>query len=49
MPWVWEDVAYGARNRGFEEEEVKTRVDEALEVMGIGHLRDRVPFSPGGR
>lgn len=45
---VAEDVAYGPRNLGLSEQEVTQRVDEALELLHIGNLRDRSPFSLSG-
>lgn len=45
---VAEDVAYGPRNLGLSEQEVAQRVDEALELLHIGDIRDRSPFSLSG-
>ena len=38
---VGQDVSFGPRNLGLEPEQVRDRVDEALEVMGVEHLRTR--------
>jgi cobalt/nickel transport system ATP-binding protein len=38
---VEEDVAFGPRNLNLSEEEVKRRVDEALEILGVSALRKR--------
>ncbi|MCX8182413.1 MAG: energy-coupling factor ABC transporter ATP-binding protein [Candidatus Methanomethyliaceae archaeon] len=40
---VFDDVAYGPRSLGMDENEVKRHVDEALKIMGISHLSDRSP------
>lgn len=48
MNTVFEDVAFGPRNYKLDENEVKIRVDEALEVVGISHLKDRAPFKLSG-
>jgi energy-coupling factor transporter ATP-binding protein EcfA2 len=38
---VWEEVAFGPENLRLPEEEVITRVDQALASLGISHLKDR--------
>ncbi|HUT26626.1 MAG TPA: ABC transporter ATP-binding protein [Methanomassiliicoccales archaeon] len=43
MPSVWEDVAFGPLNMGLPEEEVRHRVEKALEESGASHLSKRVP------
>ncbi len=43
MPSVYEDVAFGPLNMGLAEEEVRERVDKALEAVGATHLAKRVP------
>lgn len=48
MTTVYEDVAFGPRNYMLDEEEVKSRVEEALEMVGILHLKDRAPFRLSG-
>lgn len=42
---VEEEVRFGPRNMGQPEDEVVRRVDRALSLMGIGHLREATPFS----
>jgi energy-coupling factor transporter ATP-binding protein EcfA2 len=42
---VFDEVAFGLRIRNVADEEVKRRVSEALDTVGLGHLRDRHPFS----
>ncbi len=38
---VYNDVAFGPRNYGFKEEEVKERVEKALSSIGITHLQEK--------
>lgn len=45
---VREDVAYGPRNQGLDDEQVTARVDAALRMLGIEHLADRSPFHLSG-
>jgi cobalt/nickel transport system ATP-binding protein len=47
-PTVEQDVAFGPLNLGLDEETVRHRVEEALRVVGITHLRDRVPHHLSG-
>ena len=44
MPTVWEDVAFGLRQRGMGAEEARVRTEGMLDRLGIGELRDRAPF-----
>ncbi len=44
MPTVFEDVAFGPMNLGFPADEIKKRVYDALETVGMLHLKDRPPF-----
>ncbi len=48
MPTVAEDVAFGPLNLGLPPDEVELRVQQALERVGIGHLRDRPPYKLSG-
>lgn len=48
MTTVYEDVAFGPRNYGLDEKEVDRSVIEALEMVGIPHLKDRAPFKLSG-
>ncbi|UCF08648.1 MAG: ATP-binding cassette domain-containing protein [Thermoplasmata archaeon] len=43
MPRVWDDVAFGPINLGFEGGEVRARVEEALSNSGLEDFADRVP------
>ncbi len=45
---VYEDVAFGPRNYKLPEDEVKKRVDKALEIVGASHLKDRPPYKLSG-
>ncbi|RSX53174.1 cobalt ABC transporter [Bifidobacterium goeldii] len=45
---VAEDIAYGPRNQGLSDEEVRQRVDHALELLHITHIADRSPFDLSG-
>lgn len=40
-PTVYQDVAFGPRNLGWDEVRIKERVEEVLDVLNIAHLRDR--------
>lgn len=44
MTTVYDDVAFGPRNYKLDEREVENRVIEALDMVGISHLKDRAPF-----
>ena len=48
MTTVYEDVAFGPRNYGLPEEEVESRVERALRLTGIEHLRDRQIYKLSG-
>src|SRR5579872_3823372 len=45
---VFNNMAYGLRNRGMSEAEVKTRVSEAAQILEIGALLDRKPRQLSG-
>ena len=45
---VAKDIAYGPRNMGLSEDEIKKRVRSAAESMDIVHLLDRSPFELSG-
>ncbi len=48
MTSVYDDIAFGPRNYKLDEEEVRLRVMEALEEVGITHLKDRPPYKLSG-
>ena len=47
---VEKDVAYGPKNLGLSEEEIKGRVKEAIELVGLNYqeVKDRSPFELSG-
>ena len=47
-PTVEQDVAFGPTNLGLDETTVAHRVEEALHLLGIEELRDRVPHHLSG-
>jgi cobalt/nickel transport system ATP-binding protein len=44
-PVVWEEVSFAPLQLGLPEQEVEKRVNEALSLLGIPHLRNRSPQS----
>jgi cobalt/nickel transport system ATP-binding protein len=44
MSTVYDDVAFGPMNLGLPPDEVDIRVNNALETVGVSHLRDRPPY-----
>ena len=51
FPWlsVWDNVAFGLRHGGFEEAEIRRRVDHAVSFMGLTQFaRHRPPQLSGG-
>jgi cobalt/nickel transport system ATP-binding protein len=48
MPSIYEDLAFGPRNMGVEEDEVHRRVEGVLEKLGISRLKDRSPLKLSG-
>ncbi len=48
MPTVFDDVAFGPLNLGLPQEEVQTRVRDALEKVGAGHLSKRASYRLSG-
>ncbi|MHC1717150.1 MAG: energy-coupling factor ABC transporter ATP-binding protein [Acidaminococcaceae bacterium] len=48
MTNVYDDVAFGPRNYKLDEEEVRIKVMNALELVGISDLKDRAPFRLSG-
>jgi cobalt/nickel transport system ATP-binding protein len=41
MPLIYDDIAFGCRNFGLQEDEVQKRVDDILVMLNIDHLRKR--------
>ena len=48
MPTVYDDVAFGPLNLGLTGEDVEQRVRDALDRVGVGHLRDKAPYHLSG-
>ena len=47
-PTVLDEVAFGPLQMGWSSQDVIARVNDALEQMGIAHLRDRAPYRLSG-
>jgi cobalt/nickel transport system ATP-binding protein len=47
-PTVKDDICFGLENLGLETEEVKTRLQEVIELTQIGHLLDCIPYQLSG-
>lgn len=45
---VWDEVAFGPLQLGFSPENVKQRVEETLELLGINNLAERPPYKLSG-
>mgnify|MGYP000005862730 FL=1 len=45
---VEDDIAFGPENVGVPPEEIQRRVDEAMRIMGISHVRDKAPHMLSG-
>lgn len=45
---VFDEIAFGARQLGLDENDVKIRVDECLNILDIQKLRDKTPFLLSG-
>jgi len=48
MPTVFDDVAFGPLNQGLPPDEVASRVNRALEIVGAAHLKNRPPYKLSG-
>ncbi len=48
MPTIGEDVAFGPRNMGLPEDEVRRRTDGALQAVGLEGMGDRPAFTLSG-
>ena len=48
MPRIYDDVAFGPRNFGHTEEEVRERVEAVLDTLGAAHLADRSSLKLSG-
>ena len=47
-PTVKDDIAFGPENMGLSPEEITERVDMALSLTGVSHLKDRIPHHLSG-
>ncbi|GBU27349.1 cobalt ABC transporter ATP-binding protein [Treponema sp. R8-4-B8] len=48
MPLVYDDIAFGCRNFGMSEDEIKIQVDETLKQLNINHLGTRSSLKLSG-
>jgi len=48
MPTVYDDVAFGPSNLGLTGAELESRVTDALERVGAGHLANKAPYHLSG-
>lgn len=48
MPTIYDDIAFGPRNLGLDEESVRHRVEDRLNLLGIAHLRDKSALKLSG-
>lgn len=48
LPTIFDDIAFGPRNQGLDEETVKYRVEDRLKLLNISHLRDRTSLKLSG-
>ncbi len=45
---VWEEIAFGPLHLGLEHDEIITRVEDTMHILGINHLKDRPPYHLSG-
>lgn len=48
LPTIYDDIAFGLRNLGLDEESVRYRVEDRLKLLHIEHLRDRTALKLSG-
>ena len=48
LPTIYDDVAFGPRNLGMDEELVRYRVEDRLELLHISHLRNKSALKLSG-
>ena len=48
LPTVYDDIAFGPRNLGLDEESVRYRVEDRLKLLNISHLQDRSALKLSG-
>ncbi|NVM53395.1 MAG: ABC transporter ATP-binding protein [Candidatus Helarchaeota archaeon] len=42
-PSLWEDIAFGPYNLGYNQDEINRRVEETLEIVGLVNLKNKAP------
>ncbi|MGE4283313.1 MAG: energy-coupling factor ABC transporter ATP-binding protein, partial [Clostridia bacterium] len=45
---VWDEIAFGPLQMGLSEQEVIKRVEDVIEMLGLGTMRDRPPYRLSG-
>lgn len=48
LPTIYDDIAFGPRNLGVDEETIKYRVNDRLNLLGISHLKDKSALKMSG-
>lgn len=48
MATIYDDIAFGPRNAGLDEESVKYRVEDRLKLLNIEHLKDKTSLKLSG-
>lgn len=48
LPTIYDDIAFGPRNLGMDEESVRYRVEDRLKLLHIEHLRDKTALKLSG-
>lgn len=48
LPAVYDDIAFGPRNLGLDEESVRYRAEDRLSLLNIQHLKDRTALKLSG-
>lgn len=48
MPTVYDDIAFGPRNFGVDEETIRYRVEDRLNLLSIAHLKDKTALKLSG-
>jgi cobalt/nickel transport system ATP-binding protein len=42
-PTLWEDIAFGPFNLGYDQDEINRRVEKTLEIVGLENLKNKAP------
>ncbi len=48
LPTIYDDIAFGPRNLGLDEESVRYRVEDRLELLHISHLKEKSALKLSG-